>query len=420
MLGAWALRAAGPLLWAVQATANCAVGPFVEAYSPERCWIKGGAVSMKCDEKWNSASCGMRLNALGTKVGTGQWSMSVKAAPGSGAVTTFYLSNNGGMYDLSKPWNEVDFEIFGNTAKPGGSKVWTNLFTGHMVENNAVIDVPFDVSADYHTYTFELSETTVKWLVDGIEYRSQDITGFPDAQNSIRSWAFRPFISFWGKTSKDPALGVPEFRKLMGKLDWNGNPFPLVASFKAEWNPPVPEVHVEPCGSMEESIDYVVKHQWYRTLTGVGDKDKCCALCQQEKRCLAWTVVLPDVNFTGQCWLKGGLPSDKKPKDGVVSGFPRPANGGGAGPAEGGVEASAEGKFLLLPSTDAAALAPVRRKAVHGFVAVAPGLALTAALTAAAALVVRARRGPVALLGMQAEEVPLSEVLADGLESVAG
>jgi len=159
--------------------------------------------------------------------------MEIKAAPGAGVATTFYLSNNGGLYDKTKthPWVELDFEIMGHMAGPQ-SNISTNMFTGIAVEHNQWITVPFDVTAGYHTFAFEITDTNVSWIVDGKTYRTEDITGFPDVQQSAMTSAFQEFASVWGKSSSEPFKSTPAFQEAVGLLDTNSNSFPIQAGFR--------------------------------------------------------------------------------------------------------------------------------------------------------------------------------------------
>eukprot|EP00435_Cladocopium_sp_Y103_P010412 s1035_g2.t1 len=80
------------------------------------------------------------------------------------------------------------------------------------------------------------------------------------------------------------------------------------------------------CGLMEKNLDYVEYSGWGKNLDHIPDPDMCCAFCQAEPKCKSF-VWVEDAGLDGcpsQCWLKGGEPSDKKPKDGVVSGMPPP------------------------------------------------------------------------------------------------
>lgn len=125
---------------------QCANPQWAVAYNPERCTIQNGAAVVACDAP-RGPDCGTRLSSH-ARVGAGRHALRMKAAPGAGVATTFYLSNNGGLYDKTKtrPWVEVDFELMGKQAR-GTSKIWTNMFTGVAQEHYKEVTVPFDTSA---------------------------------------------------------------------------------------------------------------------------------------------------------------------------------------------------------------------------------------------------------------------------------
>ncbi|CAK9053681.1 Apple domain-containing protein [Durusdinium trenchii] len=80
------------------------------------------------------------------------------------------------------------------------------------------------------------------------------------------------------------------------------------------------------CGNMEKNLDYVEYSGWGTNLDHIPDPDMCCAFCQANPKCKSF-VWVEDAGLPGnpsQCWLKGGEPVDKKPKDGVVAGIPPP------------------------------------------------------------------------------------------------
>jgi len=211
--------------------AGCEDGNWAVAYSPEHCHMEGNAAIVSCNAK-SGDQCGTRFSS-NFHVGQGSHAMEIKAAPGSGVATTFYLSNNGGLYDKTKthPWVELDFEIMGHMAGPQ-SKIWTNMFTGIAVEHNQWITVPFDVTAGYHTFAFEITDASISWIVDGETYRKEDITRFSDVQQSVRTSAFQEFASVWGKSSSEPGEGIAAFREALGLLDTNSNSFPIHAGFR--------------------------------------------------------------------------------------------------------------------------------------------------------------------------------------------
>lgn len=218
---------------AALARARCANSGWTDAYSPDRCHVNGDTAVVQCLSR-SGAECGMRMESTFNS-GIGLHTMGIKAAPGPGVVTTFYLSNNGGLYDKSctNPWVELDYEIMGNQVGPQ-SRIWTNLFTGTCQEHWQWITVPFDASAGYHTYAFNITQDRIAWVVDGVAYRTESILHYGDVQDSAQSSAFRSFVSVWGKSSNEPGEGIPQFQDALGKLDHNTNAFPVRAGFKRD------------------------------------------------------------------------------------------------------------------------------------------------------------------------------------------
>merc|ERR1711920_1101141 len=78
-----------------------------------------------------------------------------------------------------------------------------------------------------HTYSFEVTDKSIAWVVDGVTYRKEDISDFADVKQSVHASAFQEFISVWGKSASDPGEGIPAFRTGLGVLDDNSNSFPL-------------------------------------------------------------------------------------------------------------------------------------------------------------------------------------------------
>mmetsp|Transcript_103900 Transcript_103900/g.334849 ORF Transcript_103900/g.334849 Transcript_103900/m.334849 type:complete len:321 (-) Transcript_103900:460-1422(-) len=219
--------------------ADCSNAQWTQAYSPDACHMEGPTAVVKCLGK-SGSQCGTRMES-GSNVGIGLHTMTIKAAPGPGVVSTFYMSTNGGLYDKSctQPWVELDFEIMGNQAG-SESKIWTNMLQGTCQEHWAWITVPFDVSADYHTYAFDITTDSISWLVDGVAYRTVATDGFPDAHAAAQSSSFKEFISVWGKSSAEAGEGIPEFRNALGVLDSNTNAFPLIVDYQRPSSSVVP------------------------------------------------------------------------------------------------------------------------------------------------------------------------------------
>jgi len=80
------------------------------------------------------------------------------------------------------------------------------------------------------------------------------------------------------------------------------------------------------CGPIEVGVDFVVDGSWSKQMDHVPEPAFCCKFCKDNPKCLSWTWVedafLKSGGSPAQCWLKGGLPTGKVPKDGVISGVP--------------------------------------------------------------------------------------------------
>ena len=77
-------------------------------------------------------TCGMRLSSK-PAVGKGTYSAKIKAAPGKGMNTAWYLFSYGRFNDKSYAWNEIDVEILGQQISGGKTKIWTNVWTGYCM-----------------------------------------------------------------------------------------------------------------------------------------------------------------------------------------------------------------------------------------------------------------------------------------------
>lgn len=80
------------------------------------------------------------------------------------------------------------------------------------------------------------------------------------------------------------------------------------------------------CGSVEFGVDFVSDSSWATPMDHIPTPEFCCNQCAKNPKCKSWTWVedagLTSPGSPSQCWLKGGLPVGKVPKDGVISGIP--------------------------------------------------------------------------------------------------
>lgn len=204
-------------------SASCADNTWKIAYSGGNCVKSGGVYKIKCQNNWNPGVCGMRLDGK-ARIGKGTYTAKIKAAPGAGLNTAFYLFTYGRNNDKSRPWNEIDIELLGKQIYGGKTRLWTNVWTGHYVQHGKFVTLNFDASKGYHTYQIKIDGSKIYFRVDGSTKRSFKYTGFSDLKSTINNKNFQAEMVLWGANDNS----WPD----MGGMYNNGNKFPLYAYFK--------------------------------------------------------------------------------------------------------------------------------------------------------------------------------------------
>jgi xyloglucan:xyloglucosyl transferase len=205
------------LLLAVTIQAAVAAQPFTANYLAEtdtfhtRVLNAGARVDLVLD-KTSAAAFGSKGNYLFGSIGMG-----IKLVPGNsaGTVTAYYLSSAGAQHD------EMDFEFLGNKA--GEPYILqTNVFAKGKGSREQRINLWFDPTADFHTYSLLWNKNMIVFYVDTTPIRvfknNEDLgVPFPNSQG------VGIYASLWDGSSWATDGGK------VG-LDWNAAPF--VASFQ--------------------------------------------------------------------------------------------------------------------------------------------------------------------------------------------
>ena len=98
----------------------------------------------------------------------GRFEARVQYAPGEGVVSSFFLWKDGSSSTTS--WNELDYEKINSTCR-----MQTNIWTGKGTQSAQVTTPTVDLCGGYHTYAFEWTPDSIRWLIDGTELRK--VTG---------------------------------------------------------------------------------------------------------------------------------------------------------------------------------------------------------------------------------------------------
>lgn len=139
----------------------------------------GTQITIGKDSELKPYSCG-ELIYRQDNLSYGHYTIDMIASNIVGQVASFFLIANGDT--------EIDVELTGLNNKVGWMNIW------HDKKQNPIsIDLPFDASKDWHTYSFEWRKEFVAWSIDGkvVLNRSDIATSSPESVNyklAINSW----------------------------------------------------------------------------------------------------------------------------------------------------------------------------------------------------------------------------------------
>ncbi len=132
-------------------------GMFNCGWKPDHAYFSGGQLVLKLD---NVASHGKSYSSgeyrTNNTFSYGTFETNMKAAKGSGTVTSFFLYTG-------NPWDEIDVEILGKDT----TKVQFNYYVNGVGGHEKIVDLGFDASAGFHKYAIEYGNGYINWYVDG-------------------------------------------------------------------------------------------------------------------------------------------------------------------------------------------------------------------------------------------------------------
>eukprot|EP00483_Globobulimina_turgida_P010907 UN10928 len=204
---------------------SCSGNGWSVNYNGNECSLSGGEYTISCPDKNNLQSCGSRLDNS-ARIGAGHYTAQIRAAPGDGTDTDWYLFTYGQNNDKNKPWNEIDIEILGNQINGGTTKLWTNVWSGQGTQHGEYVTLNFDASAAYHTYEIQVEPSpsaTIYWIIDGQVKRYFYYGGYSDIVSTVNNKNFQMELSLWGGDGSWSGMGA---------LSGNTNKFPIHAYWK--------------------------------------------------------------------------------------------------------------------------------------------------------------------------------------------
>lgn len=128
--------------------------------------------------------CGASVR-LGRSLGHGSYEATLKAAPGKGVVTGFFLYTgpaHGTHHD------EIDFEFLGSDPKAVRLSLWVD---GALRQRRVALG--FDASKEFHRYRIIWDHDHVTWLID-----DRQVLRLTRADGPLPGAPMRVFANIWG------------------------------------------------------------------------------------------------------------------------------------------------------------------------------------------------------------------------------
>jgi beta-glucanase (GH16 family) len=189
--------------------------PFDAWWQADNASFSGGVLSLQLDDEGCPGGCGGVDYASGEYRSNGHYSYGVytvrmKAVAQEGVVSTFFIYTGPSE---GNPWDEIDIEITGRNPY----QMQTNYFTDGVGDHEYQIDLGFDSSADFHTYSIEWMPDTIRWYVDGSLAHTED-----GSRGTLPSTPGRIMLNFWpGADSINIWLGDFVYDgPIQAKYDW--------------------------------------------------------------------------------------------------------------------------------------------------------------------------------------------------------
>ncbi|KAH9304766.1 hypothetical protein KI387_009170 [Taxus chinensis] len=169
--------------------------------------LNGNAIQLVLDQASGSGFASKKQYLFG------RVSMKIKLIPGdsAGTVTAFYMNS-----DTDTVRDELDFEFLGNRSGQPYT-VQTNVFAHGKGDREQRVNLWFDPSADFHTYSILWNHYHVVFSVDEVPirvYKNNEVKGIPYP----KSQAMGIYSTLWEADDWATRGGLE-------KIDWSKAPF---------------------------------------------------------------------------------------------------------------------------------------------------------------------------------------------------
>jgi endo-1,3-1,4-beta-glycanase ExoK len=147
-----------------------------------------------------------QLSSVNSSFGYGTYSVSMRAAPEPGVLSSFFISGGG-----TAGVNETDIQL-GYFGDHSSCMLQCNYFSSGVGGNEQLIQLSFDATADFHVYTVIWTAGSLLWLVDGNQVAAAS-GNTPTAPGQI-------FVNCWPTTGNDAWAGAYSGNPTTALYDW--------------------------------------------------------------------------------------------------------------------------------------------------------------------------------------------------------
>ncbi|MFO7869216.1 MAG: family 16 glycosylhydrolase [Bacteroidales bacterium] len=165
----------------------------------------------------------------------GKFEMRIKAAQGSGQLSTFFLYRNNSEQS-STLWEEIDIEIFGKNTYDFQTNVIIEKVEGSklMTEEHHTMNV--DLSEDFHTFVVEWTPDSICWYVDDVLIRTEKEYALSCTHPmSIRFNHWAANISSWVGTFDTSVLASYQYVDYITYYSYDSTATDTDSIFTHEW-----------------------------------------------------------------------------------------------------------------------------------------------------------------------------------------
>lgn len=140
----------------------------------------------------------------------GRFEVRMRAAKGSAVISSWF-----GYFQ--PPWQEIDVEFLGDHPTAVQSNVYNSSdATPTQLAGFPILrSLPFDATADFHTYAFEWEPNEIRWYADTI------LVARTTDRSQVPTRAIRPMLNLWLSTSADWAGPIdPSELPVRSRYQW--------------------------------------------------------------------------------------------------------------------------------------------------------------------------------------------------------